>query len=70
MTGKKLYLSNDDCWIAGVCGGLAKYFEIDPVILRLITVGLFLCPQIPIGLAYIILWICMPSEENKEIKIN
>ncbi len=65
MTKKKLYLSKKDYCIAGVCGGLAEYFEIDPVILRLITVGLFLCPQIPIGLAYIILWICVPSEDSE-----
>lgn len=64
---KKLYLSNDDCWIGGVCGGIAQYFGgIDSNVLRLIVVGLFLCPTIPIGLAYIILWICMPSEENEE----
>ncbi len=47
--------------IGGVCGGLAKYFDIDPTIVRvLFVVSIF------IGgggiLAYIILWIVVPEE--------
>lgn len=33
---KKLYLSDHDKKIGGVCGGLADYFDIDPIILRII----------------------------------
>lgn len=33
---KKLYLSDHDKKISGVCGGLADYFDIDPIILRII----------------------------------
>lgn len=32
---KRLYRSNSNKVIAGVCGGLGDYFEVDPVILRL-----------------------------------
>jgi phage shock protein PspC (stress-responsive transcriptional regulator) len=51
-----------DRMIAGVCGGLAKYFDIDPTIVRvLFVVSIF------IGgggiLAYIILWIVVPEEQ-------
>jgi len=35
---KKLYLSNSDKIIGGVCGGVAEYFEIDPTLIRLIAV--------------------------------
>ncbi|HOM01457.1 MAG TPA: PspC domain-containing protein [Acetivibrio sp.] len=35
---KKLYLSNSDKMISGVCGGLAEYFEIDSTLIRLIAV--------------------------------
>ncbi|HOZ53623.1 MAG TPA: PspC domain-containing protein [bacterium] len=38
---KKLYRSKKDQIIFGVCGGLAEYFEIDPLIVRLIFVALF-----------------------------
>lgn len=35
MTHKRLFRSNSNKVIAGVCGGLGDYFEVDPVILRL-----------------------------------
>ncbi len=35
---KQLYRSRDDRMIAGVCGGLGEYFDIDPTIIRLIFV--------------------------------
>ena len=35
---KKLYRSEDDRIIAGVCGGLGEHFGIDPVILRILMV--------------------------------
>ena len=34
-TGKKLLRSNDR-WIAGICGGIADYFDWDPAMVRLI----------------------------------
>lgn len=41
MKDKKLYLSYTDNKIAGVCGGLGEYFEIDSTIFRLLFVILF-----------------------------
>jgi len=35
---KRLYRSRKDVMIAGVCGGVAEYFDIDPVIIRILTV--------------------------------
>ncbi len=35
---KKLYRSRTDSMIAGVCGGLGKYFEIDATLIRLVFV--------------------------------
>ncbi len=37
---RRLERSRDDRWIAGVCGGLGEYLNIDPVIVRLIAVAL------------------------------
>ena len=39
---KKLYRSNTDKVICGVCGGIAEYFEIDPTVVRVGTVVLSL----------------------------
>jgi len=39
---KRLYRSEDDRMIAGVCAGLAEYVDIDPTIVRLLFVlGMF-----------------------------
>ncbi len=35
---KKLYRSKDERMIWGICGGLAKHFDIDPTIVRVIAV--------------------------------
>ena len=35
---KRLYKSNSDRVLFGVCGGIAEYFDVDPVIIRLLTV--------------------------------
>ena len=60
---KKLYRSRKNKVIAGVCGGLGEYFNIDPVVIRIIAVILFLWGGSGI-LAYIIAWIIIPWEEE------
>ena len=60
MEGKKLYKSNTDKKIAGVCGGIAEYFNIDATLVRLGWV--LFCALGGSGLlAYIIMAIIMPS---------
>jgi phage shock protein C len=61
MPEKKLSRSVDNRMFAGVAGGLAEYFNIDPVIIRLIFVILMLAGG-PGILIYIVLWIIMPEE--------
>lgn len=56
---KKLYRSTTDAKIAGVCGGLAEYFDVDPTIVRLVWILLVLAAGTGI-LAYIIAWIIVP----------
>ena len=58
---KKLYRSRADKRVAGVCGGIAQYFDIDPVIVRLLWVFASLMPGCGIIL-YIIAWIVIPLE--------
>lgn len=60
---KKLYKSRHNKTLAGVCGGLAEYFDIDVTIVRLIWVAFFfLSAGFPIFLAYIIAAFIMPEE--------
>lgn len=62
---RRLYRSNEDRMVAGVCGGLAEYFKIDPVIIRIIAVILLLPGGFPGLLPYIIMWIIVPPNPNK-----
>lgn len=57
---KRLYRSTKDKIIGGLCGGIAEYFNIDPVIVRLIVVILFLLSGWGF-LAYLIGWIIVPK---------
>ena len=61
MENKRLYRSQKNSVIAGVCGGLAEYFNVEPVLIR----GLFVVAILAGGggvLVYIVLWIITPLE--------
>lgn len=61
MNAKKLYRSRSDRMLGGVCGGLGDYFNVDPTLMRLIFVVLFLLGGHGL-LVYLILWIIIPLE--------
>jgi phage shock protein C len=56
---RKLMRSNTDKKIAGVCAGLADYFDLDPTIVRVVWLLAVLCLGTGL-LLYIILWIVLP----------
>jgi len=60
---KKLYRSDTNKVISGVCGGLGDYFDIDPVLVRVITVILALAHGVAI-VAYVVAWIIVPKRES------
>ncbi|MDP1604499.1 MAG: PspC domain-containing protein [Legionella sp.] len=66
-TSKKLYRSRRDRMIAGVCGGLAIYFNMDPTWVRLIFI-LFLLLGGSAILVYVIMWMIVPKEPIQGIK--
>jgi phage shock protein C len=59
----RLYRSATDKVIAGVCGGLAQYFGLDPAIVRLAFVVFALAGGASV-LLYIVLWIAVPIGEG------
>ncbi len=61
---KGLLRSSNDQIVAGVCAGLAEYFDIDPIIVRLVFALLILSGGSGI-LVYIILWIVMPESGDE-----
>jgi phage shock protein C len=56
---KRLYRSRRERMIAGICGGLAEYFCIDPTWTRLFFIFFFLAFG-STALLYIILWVIVP----------
>jgi phage shock protein PspC (stress-responsive transcriptional regulator) len=60
---KRLMRSVTDRKIAGVCGGIAEYFEIDSTIVRLIWVLVILLPipLVPAFIGYFLAWLILPK---------
>jgi phage shock protein C len=67
MNGR-LYRSRTDSIVGGVCGGLARYFGIDSVLVRLLFI-LLLWSGMSV-LAYIVLWIVMPLEPQADAALT
>lgn len=63
MAKKKLYLSDTDKKIAGVCGGIAEYLGIDATIIRIALV-LFIALGGSGILVYLIAWLVMPKKPD------
>ena len=60
---KRLYKSNTNKTICGVCGGIAEYFNIDPTIVRLALILFSLAGGCGV-LAYIICALVIPDAPN------
>jgi len=58
---KKLYRSRTDRKIWGVAGGLAKYFDVDPTLVRVIAIVSIFLSGLGI-IAYIVMRIVVPEE--------
>ncbi len=65
---KRLFRDPDDRWIGGVLGGIGAYFNIDPLILRIIYIVLLI---FGVGwLIYLILWIVVPVANTAAEKLE
>lgn len=60
---KRLYRQTDGAMLAGVCGGLAEYFNIDPSIVRLGTVALVLAAGLSLWV-YVAAAIILPKKSD------
>jgi phage shock protein C len=60
---KRIFRSRSESMIAGLAGGLAEYFNVDPVLIRLVFVGAGIMTGVVPGLlAYVVGWIIVPLE--------
>lgn len=58
---KRLYRSRQNRKIAGICGGMGDYFDLDPVWIRLIFILFFFLGGSAL-LIYLVMWIIIPLE--------
>ena len=61
---KRVYRSKKGKMLAGVCGGIADYFEIDPVLVRLLFVLLLFMGLVGI-IIYLVAWLLIPENPNQ-----
>lgn len=63
VVGRRVTRSNTDRKLAGVCGGLAEYFEVDSTLVRVGWIVLSVLPGAFVGgaLAYLVAWLVMPK---------
>lgn len=63
--GKKLCLSRNNKMIAGVCGGFAEYFKVEPMLIRVIWIIISIISlEPPVGFVlYVLCWAIMPPQD-------
>ncbi|MFN7252558.1 MAG: PspC domain-containing protein [Anaerobacillus sp.] len=62
---KRLYRTQHDRKLTGVCGGLGKYLKIDPTVVRIITLLLIIPTAFfPVAIAYLVATILIPNEQD------
>lgn len=69
---KRLYRSRKFRVLGGVCGGISEYFKLDPTLVRIIFICIFLATAIiPMTIAYILAWFIIPEKTaSREIEIE
>lgn len=66
---RRLYRAVDNRYIGGVCSGLGAYFNVDPIVMRILFVVLLFANGIGI-LAYLILWIAVPGAHTTSQRLE
>ncbi len=61
---KRVYRSKKNKILAGVCGGIAEYFDVDPVLVRLLFVLLLFMGFVGI-IIYLVAWLLIPENPNQ-----
>lgn len=66
---KRLYRSKTERLLGGVCGGVGRYYDTDPNLIRILWVVLTLL-SVGIGvIAYIVAWVLIPEEPWDEAEV-
>jgi phage shock protein PspC (stress-responsive transcriptional regulator) len=64
----RLYRSRNDRKIAGICGGFAELYDMDPTVVRLITLAIALVTAVgPLVIVYLIAWWVVPEAPDTKL---
>ena len=69
MNGRSLTRSTTDKFLGGVCGGLARYLNLDSGLVRILTVVLAVFTQVG-WVAYLVLWAVLPTDASSRTGID
>ncbi|MFT3861830.1 PspC domain-containing protein [Micropruina sp.] len=69
MNGKSLTRSTTDKFLGGVCGGLARFLNLDSGLVRIITVLVAIFTQVG-GIAYLVLWAVLPTDSSSRTGLD
>ena len=68
---KRLYRSQTDKKLAGVCGGLAEFLKMDSTLIRIIYIVLLIFTAlVPMTIIYAIAWLVIPEKPGKDVEIK
>ncbi|MBO8174487.1 MAG: PspC domain-containing protein [Thermococcus sp.] len=70
MEKKRLCRAKDERVFLGVLGGIAKYLDVDPTLVRIIYIVLLFLAPVTAILLYFILALIMPEEPEEEISLD
>ncbi|AHF80445.1 PspC domain-containing protein [Thermococcus paralvinellae] len=70
MEKKRLCRAKDERVFLGVLGGIAKYLDVDPTVVRIIYIVLLFLAPVTAILLYFVLAIIMPEEPEEEISLD
>ncbi|OUO92512.1 hypothetical protein B5F40_01050 [Gordonibacter sp. An230] len=65
MTQEKRLYRSRDALLGGVCAGVAEYFDVDPVVTRILAVVFAIASAGVLGVAYVAMWAVLPKEPEK-----
>jgi len=66
---QKLYRSKTDAKLAGICGGIGEILDVDPTIVRLVTVLAALMTAVfPFVIVYLVGWVIIPEKDDQVVQ--
>ncbi|WP_417133488.1 PspC domain-containing protein, partial [Rubneribacter badeniensis] len=70
MTQEKRLNRSRDALLGGVCAGVAEYFDVDPVVVRILVVVLTVASAGLLGVAYVAMWAVLPKAPEVVVPVE